>query len=43
VSDKNGANFCDFFVMQEAAGGVASLWQDKKKKAHDDFDKLFGG
>jgi hypothetical protein len=29
--------------MQEAAGGAASLWQDKEKKAHDDFDKLFGG
>jgi hypothetical protein len=43
VSGKRGANFCDFFVMQDAAGGAPSSWRDKKNKAHDDFGKLFGG
>ncbi len=43
VVDKEGANFCDFFVIQDAAGGAASSLQDKKKKARNDFDKLFGG
>ncbi len=43
VTDKRGANFCDYFNMRETRGTEKGTGENKRKKARDDFDKLFGG
>jgi len=46
VCDKEASNFCDFFAFADSR--IADLKtgrtspEDRKKKARDAFDKLFG-
>lgn len=42
VTDKRGANFCDYFVVREHPFSGAGLKEEKRRKAKDQFDKLFG-
>jgi hypothetical protein len=44
VADKRSANFCDYFSMKQVRGNeIRNRPIDRKKKAREDFDKLFGG
>ena len=44
VADKRSANFCDYFSMKQVRGNeIGGRPVDKKRKAREDFDKLFGG
>ncbi|UCB46354.1 MAG: hypothetical protein JSV25_02705 [Spirochaetota bacterium] len=42
VRDKEGANFCDYFVFKENKPRESASVEDSKKSARDAFNKLFG-
>jgi len=43
VRDKKSSNFCEYFVFNEKSPEDLKKIENKKKKARDAFDKLFGG
>jgi hypothetical protein len=43
VKDKDRANFCDYFVLNPAAGAGRGKTEEKQQQARQSFDSLFGG
>ena len=43
VVDKARANFCSWFRFKDTTGQQGSVRRNAPGKAHDAFDKLFGG